>query len=177
MDIPDMKKTVIMLIGPKGSGKTHIGLVLEKKTDIPFLRVEPIWLSLPAGQDGWCEVKRAIHDHLVENDMVIIESLGISDGFKRLHHNIEQKYAIKYVRIMASPETCLERVRNRSKSDHIHVSEEEIEQYNRIAVQVNLPWELEILNDPPLSEVEIIALISRIRQDDAADSPTNGVNP
>ena len=172
-----MKKTVIMLIGPKGSGKTHIGSVLEKTTNIPFLRVEPIWLSLTAGQDGWYEVERAIQDHLVENDMVFIESLGVSEGFERLRNKLQRKYAIKYVKIRALPETCLERVRNRNKADHISVSDDNVEQYNRFAAQVSLPWELEILNDPPLSEEEIIALIGRIRQDDAADSPNNGVIP
>jgi replication-associated recombination protein RarA len=31
-----VKKTLSMLIGPKGSGKTYIGTLITEKTDIPF---------------------------------------------------------------------------------------------------------------------------------------------
>jgi shikimate kinase len=35
-------KVLYMLIGPKGSGKTYIGSVVNCHTDIAFIRVEPI---------------------------------------------------------------------------------------------------------------------------------------
>jgi ABC-type branched-subunit amino acid transport system ATPase component len=46
------QKVLYMLIGPKGSGKTHIGTLVNLHTDIAFLRVESIWLGLQAGEDG-----------------------------------------------------------------------------------------------------------------------------
>jgi shikimate kinase len=45
-------KLLYLLIGPKGSGKSHIGALVSQHTDIYFLRVEPIWLSLQPGEDG-----------------------------------------------------------------------------------------------------------------------------
>jgi len=46
------QKTLFMLVGPKGSGKTHIGTLVNQHTDIVFLRVEPIWLGLKPAEDG-----------------------------------------------------------------------------------------------------------------------------
>ena len=128
-----MNKTVIMLIGPKGSGKTHIGTVIEKKANIPFLRVEPIWLSLGPGIDGWNEVELAVDAVLAGADSVVIESLGVSDGFQRLRKNLASKYDIKFVRVVASLKTCLRRVRRRDKANRIPVSDGEVEKYNRIS--------------------------------------------
>ncbi len=36
-------KTVIILFGPKGVGKTHLGAVMERPMNVPFLRVEPLF--------------------------------------------------------------------------------------------------------------------------------------
>ena len=47
-----MKNQLYILVGPKGSGKTHVGMLVNQHTDISFLRVEPIGLSLEAGDDG-----------------------------------------------------------------------------------------------------------------------------
>lgn len=38
-------KILYMLIDPKGAGKTYIGTLINQHTDIPFIRVEPIWLG------------------------------------------------------------------------------------------------------------------------------------
>ena len=157
-----MSKTVIILVGPKGSGKTHIGTVFERRAGISFLRVEPIWLALQEGQDGWDEVERAIDGILTERDAVVIESLGGSDGFERLRSNLMQKYQVKFVRIVAPLKVCLQRVRSRDNSNHIPISDEKVEQYNRLAVKVSLPWEIELQNDPPLSDGEILQHLSRI---------------
>ena len=59
-----MKKQLYILVGTKGSGKTHIGMLVNQYTDISFLRVEPIWLSLGPGQDGWKKWKRLSMRHL-----------------------------------------------------------------------------------------------------------------
>ena len=50
------QQMLFMLIGPKGSGKTHIGTLVNQHTDIVFLRVEPIWLSLEPAENGWKKV-------------------------------------------------------------------------------------------------------------------------
>jgi len=162
LDKQPMKKTVVMLIGPKGSGKTHIGAAIEKMAGVKFLRVEPIWLAIDEGQDGWAMVEAAIDDSLKHTGVVIIESLGGSRGFERLRFNLEQRYILKYVRIVVSLDVCLERVRTRNSRDHIPVSDENVETYNRIAAKVTLPWDYEMRNEPPMTDEMILDAMKRI---------------
>ena len=156
-----MGKALYMLIGLKGSGKTYIGTLADRHTGIKFLRVEPIWLGLQPGEDGWQKVEQAIDRLFLVNDRVMIESLGAGEGFRKFHESLEKKYSIRMIRVKASPETCLERVRNRSRQDHIPVSDAQVMEYNKIASMVNYEWDLEIDNDPPAADEKIIeALLS-----------------
>ena len=50
-------KVLFMLIGPKGSGKTYIGMLVDRHTDIAFLRVE-FGLVDCAAWRGWMEKSR-----------------------------------------------------------------------------------------------------------------------
>lgn len=159
-----MNKTIIMLIGPKGSGKTTIGLILERHTNIRFLCVESIWLKLSMGQDGWEAVEYEIDVCLEEVDLLAIESLGGSEGFEKLRHNLEKKYILKYVRVIAPLDICLQRVRSRDSSNHLPISDEKVEEYNQLAAKVILPWDSEINNHPPMTEEMIVDQIARIQQ-------------
>jgi len=79
------QKTLFMLIGPKGSGKIHIGTIVSQYTDIVFLRVEPIWLGLNPDEDGWEQVEAVIDAMFQKHDKVMIESLGVGEGFTKFH--------------------------------------------------------------------------------------------
>ena len=80
-----MKRILYMLIGPKGAGKTHIGALVDQRTDITFLRVEPIWLSLQPGEDGWKKVELSIDRMFETHAKVMVESLGAGEGFGGFH--------------------------------------------------------------------------------------------
>lgn len=133
-----MKKTSIILIGPKGSGKTSIGVMAAKNSNIKFLRVESIWLSLNPGEDGWQRVEEEIDKQFQKDETVIIESLGVGEGFDRLHAALKEKYEVKLIKVYADLSTCLTRVKNRDSSDHIPVSDEKVEEYNKIAANVEV---------------------------------------
>lgn len=155
-------KILYMLIGPKGSGKTHIGALVDQHTSIRFLRVEPIWLSLQPGEDGWQKVEAAIDRLFEAHDRVMVESLGAGEGFKAFHASLSHKYAIQMIRVYASLETSLQRVQHRSKADHIPVSDEQVMEYNRIAAGVAYDWALEIDNDEMASDEAILQAIQSI---------------
>ena len=154
----------MMLIGPKGSGKTYIGTVVAANTDIKFLRVEPLWLSLQPAEDGWTKVEIKIDNLLTSYDTVMIESLGGSEGFERLRTNLANKYTIYYIRVWANLDICLERVKNRDSSDHIAVSDSQVLQYNALASQVELDWTAEIINYPPATTENILQTIISIQR-------------
>lgn len=158
------QKTLYMLIGPKGSGKTHIGTLVNAQTDIVFLRVEPIWLSLKPGEDGWEKVIEAIDTLFQAHDKVMIESLGVGEGFNKLYANLTEKYPIRMIRVFADLETCFKRVKSRNSAEHIAVSDDKVIEYNQIAAAVTYAWDLEINNNAIASEAEIIKAIESINQ-------------
>jgi len=156
------QKTLFMLIGPKGSGKTHIGTLVNQNTDIVFLRVEPIWLGLKPDEDGWKKVEAVIDSLFQKHNKVMIESLGIGEGFGKFHASLTEKYSIKLIRVYADLETCFTRVRTRNYAEHIAVSDEKVEEYNKIASAVSYPWNLEINNNDPTPDKDILNAIQSI---------------
>jgi shikimate kinase len=152
-------KTLYLLIGPKGSGKTTIGALVDAHTDIRFIRVEPIWLSLKAGEDGWRKVEATIDAAFERGDKVMIESLGAGDEFRAFHASLKRKYTLKMIRVYADLATCLARVKRRDSADHIAVSDDKVEQYNRIAAAVVYDWDLEIDNNGPAADADVLAAI------------------
>ncbi len=157
-----MTKTLFMLIGPKGSGKTHIGDIVGRNTDILFLRVEPIWLTVQPGEDGWQKVENAVDEAFMTHDRVLVESLGAGDGFRSFRASLSSKYEIKMIHVIANLDTCLERVRSRDASQHIAVSDDQVEAYNRVAALIKYNWALEIANDPPASDQDILSAFEEI---------------
>ncbi len=154
-----MKRILYMLIGPKGAGKSHIGTLVHRHTDIHFLRVEPIWLALQPGEDGWRKVATTIDELFRVHDKVMIESLGAGEGFRGFLAALSAKYPIRLIRVTADLVTCLERVRSRDNTEHIPVSDDKVMEYNRIAAGVTYDWDLEIDNGGPAEEGEILRAI------------------
>lgn len=159
-------KTLWLLIGPKGAGKTHIGTVIDQHTDVHFLPVEPLWVNhLQQGglaENGWQVVIEAIAAAFQTYDPVIIETLGAGGGFDLFHQSLRRRYRLKYIHVQADPEVCLERVQTRDGADQIPVSLEQVQYYNAIAAQVSYPWDAVIMNTPPLSEAEILAAVQSL---------------
>ena len=156
------QKKLFMLIGPKGSGKTHIGTLVNRHTDIVFLRVEPIWLSLNPGEDGWQKIEATLDVMFQEHDKVMIESLGIGEGFGKFRALLAEKYSVKMIRVYADLETCFTRVKTRNKAEHIPVSDDKVAEFNRIASVVSHHWNLEINNNDPTPDKDIIDAIQSI---------------
>ncbi|CAG1016642.1 hypothetical protein ANAEL_05735 [Anaerolineales bacterium] len=157
-----MQKILYMLIGPKGSGKTHIGTLVNKSTDIKFLRVEPVWLTVKPGEDSWKKVEDAVDAEFQTHNKVMVESLGAGEDFKRYYASLKEKYTIKMIRVYADSNVCLERVRNRNSVDHIPVSDDKVVEYNRIAAAVSYNWNAEINNNKFASDEEILKVILSI---------------
>jgi shikimate kinase len=156
-------KTVYMLIGPKGTGKSHVGRAIEERLGVPFLRVEPIWLSLAPGEDGWKKVEDAIDQCFEKADELLIESLGAGEGFQSMRQSLLRQYNVRYIKVETRLDECLRRVRTRSQADHIPVSDDKVEQYNQIAAKVELPWNAVLQNDGPASIEQIVGVFQQVR--------------
>lgn len=148
-------KRVIVLVGPKGAGKSTIGQLLETQLGIPFVRVEPIYLRVratlgPAHPDSEHEGFRAILAHLDEAlsryDTICFETTGASHHTPWLLAELGRSAQVLLVQVLAEPAQCLERIHNRDAAIHIPVSDEAIERINAAAIQVALPWAATIDN-------------------------------
>ena len=156
------QKWLFMLIGPKGSGKTYIGTLVNQHTDIIFLRVEPIWLSLKPDEDGWQKVETTIDAMFQDHDKVMIESLGIGEGFAKFRASLAEKYSIKMIRVFADLETCFTRVKTRNNAEHIPVSDDKVTEFNQLASLVTHNWDLEINNNDAIPDNNIVNAIQSI---------------
>lgn len=153
-----MAKILYILIGPKGSGKTYIGKRVHRYTDIHFLRVEPIWLALAEGEDGWQKAEKTIDDLFQSYEKVMIESLGAGEGFKGMLANLKAKYEVRMIKIETELPECLNRVRSRNQQDHIPVSDDKVVVYNEIAAKVEYDWYATIDNNGPAEVNDILGI-------------------
>ena len=142
-----MSKTLYFLIGPKGSGKTFIGTHVHENTDIYFLRVEPIWVTLKEGENGWRKVIEAINQSFSKHDKVMIENLGAGEDFHHFLSIMQHQYQTKLIKVKTELSLCYKRVKERNSLDHIPVSDEKVKEYNEIASKVTLNWDLIIDNN------------------------------
>jgi shikimate kinase len=160
-------KQLIILVGPKGSGKTYIGTLIHEKLGIAFLRVEDIWLSVTSErfteeyvEQGFRMVEEEIDRQLRNADLLLIESTGASAHFAPFLSAVGQKYSLILIKINASPVTCRKRIKTRDVTVHIPVSDDIIEQINKEATKVDLEFDAVIDNENTPDE-EILELIRK----------------
>jgi predicted kinase len=162
------EKTIVLLVGPKGAGKTHLGTRLEREAGIPFVRVEPIWLTL-AGTErhdaatfdaaGQQRVLAAVASKLQGFPRVVLESTGTAPWFESFLAKLGSLGRVVIIRVRAPAALCLSRVRSRDGQDHIPVSDERILEINAIAESVQLAWAVEIDNTTKDDADDFIALV------------------
>lgn len=161
-------KQVLVLVGPKGAGKSTLGDLLSRELPVLFLRVEPLFLELRARLGaahpdlerlGFAAVLDAVSGALPGHDHVCIETTGASDRVPWLLQELASRARVLPVRVLADPEQCLERIHRRDRSIHIPVSDDDVARINAIAQDVDLPWAAEIDNRGPLDAAAIVATI------------------
>ena len=122
-------KTIFILIGPKGSGKSYIGKLIEKNLSIRFLRVEPLFMKIKGNRDnidesyikeGFKLLESEIHHCLIKEDNVIIEQTGAADYFNQFLENLESKFIVKLIKIYSPLDMCNKRIKKRDSNRHIH---------------------------------------------------------
>ena len=174
MTAQERKKVVFALIGPKGSGKTHIGTLLETRCGVKFLSVEKMGLeNIPKSKlTGDDLIKEGFHLEEKEidrisstEDAVSFENTGAHEYFYVVLERLRSKYEVKLVRVFSPLEACFTRIKQRDAGAHIPVSDEMIRLINEKASKVDLKWHLTIDNsDLPSDEVICEKFRSLLRQ-------------
>jgi shikimate kinase len=157
-------KTLYILIGLKGSGKTFIGKLIEDKFNIPFLRVENIFKNIKRERhfsdesyikEGFTLLEKEIRIRFEKANALTMESTGLTDEFKQMLENLKKDFTVKLIKIYAGSKLCLKRVRERDGKEHINVSDNDVEKINKLANNVKFDYDLVIDNNSKTKE-EII---------------------
>lgn len=148
-------KQVILLVGPKGAGKTTIGEFLAGDLGVRFLRVEPLFLEAharlgPSYPDpdrlGFEAVLASLTAVLRECDTACLESTGASPHFAWLLAEMGKLARVALVRVLADPAQCIARIHCRDAAVHIPVSDDTAARINARAGKVALPGDAVIDN-------------------------------
>lgn len=149
-------KTLYILIGLKGSGKTFIGKLVEDKFGILFLRVENIFKSIKRERhysdesyikEGFTLLEKEIRNQFEGVDSLTIESTGLTDGFSQMLESLSKDFSVKLIKIEADPELCIRRVTGRNNKNHINISDGDVEKINELAMRVKFNYDLVIDNN------------------------------
>ncbi|MCK6537628.1 MAG: GNAT family N-acetyltransferase [Polyangiaceae bacterium] len=143
-----MSRHVVVLIGPKGAGKSRLGALLDRVFGLRFLPVEPLWVehaASPRDADwetrGYLKVAGAVADELTRHAAVVIEVTGAAPSTPVFLRALESAGALHRVRVEASLGHCLGRVQRRDPVGHVPVSLERVAEINQAAARAALDCE------------------------------------
>lgn len=156
----------ILLVGPKGSGKSHIGRTLERRLGIPFFHVEPLWMAYhaeckasgrePSIAEGISRVHPRIAEALREHEHLCVETTGASAEILADLVSIAGASGILVARVSAPLDLCLRRIAARDSANQIPASEESVRKVHALSLAAPLHADL-CLENEALSEDDIVS--------------------
>lgn len=160
---------LILLIGPKGSGKSHIGRVLEQRLGVHFFHVEPHWVSYhrecaaakrePVIAEGIARIHPLIREALTRNAHVCVETTGASDEILGDLLSMATVAPILKVRIRAPLDLCLRRIRARDASQQIPMDDERVRVVHALSESCTIRPDL-LLENHALTDDEIVSSVA-----------------
>lgn len=165
--------TIFLLIGPKGSGKSFIGTLIEKEFGIKFIRVEDWAKDVKKDRaiedasylkEVFAVIERGIRQELYQTSKLVFESTGLTEYFDQMLMNLQEDFKVVSIGIEAGRDLCLERVRTRDQSIHIKVSDDQVNQINEQVLEKNLKTDHRLQNDQKTADqikAELAVILSK----------------
>jgi shikimate kinase len=157
----------ILLVGPKGSGKSHIGRLLEERLGVHFFHVEPLWMAYHAEcrasgressiAEGISRVHPLIAEALGRHEHVCVETTGASKEILDDLLALDRRSRPLVVRVRAPLELCLLRISCRDPTHQIPMDTETIRLVYELSESLELPPDLTVENEG-LADSEIVSL-------------------
>jgi dephospho-CoA kinase len=158
----------VLLVGPKGSGKSHIGRILERRLGVHFFHVEPLWMAYyaecrskgqaPSIPEGIRVVHPKIRETLSVSRHVCVETTGASPEILGDLMSLAPARDTLVVRVSAPLELCLERVASRDQTHQIPMDSENITKVYQLSTSAAVNAAL-MLENSTLSEEEVVRLV------------------
>lgn len=158
-------RQILLLIGPKGSGKTFIGQLLQQDYHINFLRVED-WVKEfkrkpNLNSDDYLRqvfglIEEGVRKALGENRIITFESTGLTDHFDTMIASLKNNFQVTTIGIKTDPDLCVQRVKTRDASMHLPFSESQIRVINKAAMLKNIATDFQLDNsDRAVEELKL----------------------
>ncbi len=158
----------ILLVGPKGSGKSHIGRIIERRLGVHFFHVEPLWMAYHAqckslGREPTvAEGIRTIHPKIAEalrsHPHVCVETIGASSELLTDLLSLAPPEATLMIRVSAPLDLCLHRIATRDQTHQIPMGLEAIRKTYELSAALRLNAAL-VFENEALSEEEIVSAV------------------
>lgn len=161
--------TLIVLVGPKGAGKTTLGRMLEAELGARFVEVEAIFRRVLVESGGTIDeayVRRgfdAVVAHLdtLADPLLVIETTGASSATTDFLATLRARHSVRLVRVEAQADLCDTRIATRDASRQIAVPPGLVrEMYLRsTSLTMPWPWDLTLDNNRDLTPSELAAAL------------------
>lgn len=166
------RKEILLLIGKKGSGKSFIGLLMDREFGVKFIRVED-WakrIKKDRSIDNeiylkqvFEEIEKGIRQAMDSVDKVVFESTGLTDHFDHMLQSLQKDYKVTTITVDAHNNTCLDRVKSRDQSIHIKVSDDQVFMINRKVAEKSFQSDFRINNESKSEQALIVELDSLLK--------------
>lgn len=148
---------LVVLVGPKGSGKSHVGRIIERGLGVHFFHVEPLWMAYyaecraagrePAIPEGIAVVHPRIAEALAAHRDVCIETTGASPEILHALLGLAPPGQTLVVRVTAPLERCLERIAARDQTHQIPMDVDSIRKVHALSEAAAVTPTLTLRND------------------------------
>lgn len=166
-----MTRTVVLLLGPKGSGKTHVARVLQTALGLHFVDVEPLWLDYyrqcreagtpPSLREGQARIRPLLEQGLREHGRIVVETTGAAPEILDDLQSLDPARPPLVVRLHAPVDVCLDRIARRSQRAQISMDEAAIREVHRLSEACALDSAL-TLDTTASSDAEMADRIGRL---------------
>jgi shikimate kinase len=168
-----MPNKLLILVGPKGSGKSHIGCELESLFQIKYVRIESVWQELKERRSDFLSpdyiregrqlTLDLVRSHLKDRH-VCIEASGIADDWDEYISNLRSIADVVFVKVICSLAECKKRAMGRDQSLQVQISDDLFDQINEKAAHIELNWAATISNEPFINQDRLNSLMHSVLQ-------------
>lgn len=169
----DGARTLVILVGPKGSGKSHLGRLMQALDLLTFVEVEPIVMDalelcrregVAYGRHGFDAIEHALAEQFRAHDVLGIELTGASPHCESFLARMRESARVVLVRIDAPDALCWSRMAARDASAQIPTSDILTSRINAASRALAWAWDAHVVNDesdPAATEAAVRSLSRR----------------
>ena len=164
-------KQVIVLVGPKGAGKSTIGRFVATEFAVHFVDAERVFLSVREDRGagdaslearGFGALRRHLRAALARHPVLCFETTGTSEHVAPLFAFLERVARLSLVRVTVAPAEGERRLNARPAVGHVPCAAATARAINAAAAQLDFPWAAELDNSGVWDPESIRATMRRL---------------